>query len=287
MLHLDFLVSLVVLAAVTIIYAAFDVFNKRNVPNVFAYASVALGLAVTFAFDFGVLTFSLAMALAVGAVGYAIYRMGFWGAGDFFELVAVSLLLPVQQVPLLLPQADQLGLPFVLSVFIATGLAAIWAVPIYYLLLDRRARVKYGVSKRQIALGALMLATYVVLFILICNLYGFSPLRLAILLSIAVPSSIAIVFEEKITAGMIRPIFPRELEEGDMIAVNMMSGKEASRLSKRYKNFGRLVTRKFIEEIKGAKEKLPVYRNAAPLALFIMIGVAVSVLFGNLILLMM
>ena len=41
-----------------------------------------------------------------------------------------------------------------------------------------------------------------------------------------------------------------------------------------------------MKELKGAKEKLPVYRNAAPLALFILIGVAISLIFGNLILLM-
>lgn len=278
-------ISVLALAAITVLYAAFDVFNRRNVPNAFAYASVLLGLAVTVLLYPGNLLFSLAVALFVGAAGYLVYRAGFSGAGDFFELVAVSLLLPVQQAPLLV-QANQLGLPFVLSVFIATGFAAIWIVPAYYLAANRHGGAKQRVRKRRIALGAATLALYAVLMSVISYSYGFSLLKLAILLAIAVPSAVTLVFEDRITAGMVRLVPPRELEEGDMLALNMMSGKEAARLSKKYEGFGRLVTRKFLNEAKGSKELLPVYRNAAPLAVFILIGVAASLLFGNLILLM-
>lgn len=280
-----FSIGLVMLLAITVIYALFDVFNKRNVPNWFAYSSVVIGLAATVLFNSGVLVFSLAVALFVGAAGYPVYRMGFWGAGDFFELVSVSLLLPLQQSPLLV-SVGQLGLPFVLSVFIATGFSAIWAVPIYYLVFDRHEEVKSRVGVRRIALGGAMIVTYAALFLVICQVYGFSFLRLAIIAAIAIPSSVSLIFEEKITSSMMRLIPVRELEEGDMIALNMMSGKEAARLSKKYRSFGRLVTEKFIKEARGAKEKLPVYRNAAPLALFILIGAVLSLLFGNLILLM-
>jgi uncharacterized membrane protein len=284
-----FSISLLLLVAISVIYALFDVFNNRNVPNWFAYAGVAIGLAVTVAANVGSaggLEFSLAVAAFVGAAGYLVYKMGFWGAGDFFELVAVSLLLPVQPAPMLLA-VNQIGLPFVLSVFIATGLAAIWFVPVYYLLIDRTDAIKSRTSKRRVAMGALMGLTYVALFLTVYLVYGFSLPRLAILLAVAIPSSIALVFEEKITSRMVRLIPPRELEEGDMIAVNLMSKKEVARLSKKYDGFGRLVTSKFIREVKGAKERLPVYRNAVPLALFILIGVIASLLFGNLILLML
>jgi hypothetical protein len=282
---LSFSVSLLALAAVTIIYAAFDVFNDRNVPDVFAYTSVVLGLAVTVAFNFSTLAFSLALALLVGALGYLVYKTGFWGAGDMFELVAVSLLIPIQPTPLLV-SVSQAGLPFVLSVFIATGFAAVWAVPIYYLLIDRHEEVKSRVSGRRIVLGAVLFAMYATLFLAIYLLYGFSSLNLAVLAAIAVPSIITMIFEEKITASMIRVIPAREIVDGDMLALNMMSAKESARLSKKYKGFGRLVTKKLIGEIGGTKEKLPVYRNAAPLALFILIGVVISLLFGNIILLM-
>jgi hypothetical protein len=288
MLYLAFSISLLALAIVTIIYAAFDVFNDRNVPNSFAYASVVLGLAVTVAFNSGILVFGIALALLVGALGYLVYRMGFWGAGDVFELVAVTLLLPLQNIPLLpyFAQVGQLGLPFVLSVFIATGFAAVWFVPIWYLLLDRHEEVRSKVSGKRILLGAALLAMYAALLFVIYALYGISPLKVAILVAIAVPSALTMIFEEKITARMIRLIPPRELEEGDMIATNILSANESALLSKRYGSFGRLVTKKFIEEVKGAKEKLPVYRNAVPLAVFILAGVAISLLFGNLILLM-
>jgi hypothetical protein len=286
MLYTGSSISLLLLLGVALIYAALDVFNNRNVPNWFAYACVVIGLAVTFAFDSSVLVFSLAVAAFVGAFGYFIYRAGFWGAGDVFELVAVSLLLPVQPAPLAV-QASQLGLPFVLSVFIATGISAIWLVPAYYLLTNRRKGAKSKVGARRISFGALMLATYAALFLMICQFYGFSTLRLAILLMVAIPSVFALIFEERITAGMVRLVHPRELEEEDMLALNLMSKKDVERLSKKYRSFGRLVTRRFIAEAKASRERLPVYRNAPPLALFILMGVVASLLFGNLVLLMM
>ncbi len=110
--YLAFSISLLALAAVTIIYAAFDVFNDRNVPDAFAYASVVFGLAVTVLFNSGILAFSLALALLVGALGYLVYKTGFWGAGDIFELVAVSLLLPIATPPRsLVPVSPSSGSP--------------------------------------------------------------------------------------------------------------------------------------------------------------------------------
>lgn len=269
------------LAAISILYAAFDLFNKRNVPDVFAYASVVVGLAVTFLYNYSLLTYSFLIAFVVGAVGYVVYRLGLWGAGDYFELVAISLIIPAQPAPIF-GNVAQLGLPFILSVFVATGFAAVWIVPVYYLLFVNRKWSRKPDMKR-VLYGVSLLLLYAILFLFIYFFYGFGYEKLFLLLLVAIPSSITLVFEEEITTRMVERIYPKMLDEGDIIAFNMMSRAERRYFS-RYSGFGRLATRGLIAKIRNARTRLPVYRNAAPLAVFILIGIVISLLFGNVVL---
>ena len=78
------LVRIIVLLAIATLYAIFDVFNKREVPNAFVYACLAVGILVTFTYGLTLAEMSLLLALAIGAGGYLVYRAGYWGAGDFF-----------------------------------------------------------------------------------------------------------------------------------------------------------------------------------------------------------
>ncbi|MDE1855032.1 MAG: hypothetical protein KGH57_01780 [Candidatus Micrarchaeota archaeon] len=280
-MDLGFTVSLLVLVAIAVMYAAFDLFNKRNVPDIFAYASVVVGIIITLAFHQSDLTLSLVVAAVVGSIGYVIYRLGLWGAGDYFELMAISLVLPVQPVPTLTSTA-QLGLPFILSVFVATGFAAIWIVPVYYLLFIHRPwRMKPDL--KHLSYGFSLFLLYVALFMFIYYFYGFSVDRIALIMLVAVPSAITLVFEEEITSRMVSKIYPRQLDEGDIIAFNMLSMREIRYFSK-YRGFGRLATKKLIGNMRNVKAKLPVYRNAAPLAVFILIGMILSLLLGNIVL---
>jgi hypothetical protein len=280
-MDLQMTVSLFALLAVAVLYAAFDLFNKRNVPDVFAYLSVIVGVIITFAFNQADLLYSLAIALTVGVIGYVIYRMGLWGAGDYFELVAISLIFPIQPLPILANVA-QLDLPFILSVFIATGVAAIWIVPIFYLVFVKKSWRKMP-DEKHVIYGVSLFLLYMILLFFVYYFYGSTLGRVALIMVVAVPSAITLVFEEEITSRMVENIYPRQLDEGDIIAFNMMSISEIKRFSK-YKGFGRLATKKLIARMRNSREKLPVYRNAAPLAVFILIGIIISLLFGNVVL---
>lgn len=286
MISLAFSVQLLALAIITVLYASFDLFNERNVPDILAYASVVVGIAFTLAFNSVVAVYSFAVALAVGGLGYAVYRMGFWGEGDLFALVAISLLLPVQPQPLLVGTA-QLGLPFVLSVFIGTGLVAIWVVPIYNLVFKKGGRNEPKVGVSNAFIGGALAIMYAVLLLVVYNFYGLALQNIILILLIAIPSVITAVFEKRITSRMVSRVPLGKLTEGDMIAVNMMSKGEIRRLSRKYAGFGRLVTRRIAKEARGAREEVPVYSGAVPLALFILAGTVVAVLFGNIMLLML
>ncbi len=273
-----------ILLTVVVLYALFDLFNKREVPDAFVYAALAIGLLITFTYPKTTAEISLLVAVAVAAIGYVIYRAGFWGAGDFFELTTISLILPIQPRPLLV-SVDQLGMPFVVSFFISTGLAAIWIVPIYYLLVNREKTSKRTKTQPIYKiLGVLLITIYLMLLLFVYLLFGISWLRLLIIAAIGIPSAIILAYEEEITDKMTRLVPAKELTEGDIIAVNLMQGSEIRYFASKYKNFGRLVTKEMAKELSHVDRKLPVYRHAAPFAVFVLIGVVVSLLFGNIIL---
>src|SRR5208283_86630 len=122
---------LVSLVAIALVYMLFDLFNKRNIPELFAYGSVAYGLLLTVLYlNASAIAFSVAIAAVVLGLGYLVYRAGYLGAGDVFEFAALSLILPFQAVPLLL-NIPQFGIPFIVSVFMGGGIAALVAVPLY------------------------------------------------------------------------------------------------------------------------------------------------------------
>ena len=280
-MDIGFIVPVISLVAIAVIYAAFDLFNNRNVPDAFAYASVLAGLAITLAFHQADMLLSLTVAAVVGSLGYLVYRMGLWGAGDYFELMAISLIMPVQPAPIFASVA-QLGLPFILSVFVATGFAAIWIVPVYYLVLTRRPwQMKPDIT--HIGYGISLLLLYAMLSLFVYYFYGFGLYRVMLIALVAIPSALTLVFEDEITARMVKRIRPKALDEGDIIALNMMTSAER-RYFFRYPGFGRLATKALIARMRNSKRSLPVYRNAAPLAVFILIGVVISLLFGNVVL---
>ena len=103
---------IVVLIIVALIYAYFDVFNKRNIPDTFAYTCLIVAALFTLAYPQTTIIYSIVTAAIVAVIFYIFYRMGQVGAGDGFELVTLSLLLPIQpspmlsNLPLLMPLAD-------------------------------------------------------------------------------------------------------------------------------------------------------------------------------------
>lgn len=286
---LPYLLLVLVLLVITLIYAAFDVFNKRNIPDAFVYAACLLALIITFTYDINTVYISLAITIFISAIGYIIYRKGLLGAGDVFEFITISLIFPLQPQPLIQSslqfQLPQVFSAFVFSVFIVSGYVSAITIIIYYLLFAKKTELekKVSIEKRKIILGISLLTAYLFLIYALNAVISLNIPTVVLLLLIAIPSSIMIIYEKLINARMLGMVYPKALMDGDMIAVNFMSGNDIRYFRKKSKSFGRLATNKLISEIKNVKKKIPVYRNAAPLALFILIGVIVALVFGNII----
>lgn len=277
-------IRILVLVAIAIIYAGYDLFNKRDIPDIVAYASVAIGIAFTLTLGVQEMEYSALVAIIVGALSYFLYRIGQLGLGDGFEFVAISLLLPMQPAPYL-SSALQFNLPFILSVFIATGIAAVILVPISYLSgYGKGALSLKGVHKNNFVKAAIMLVAYAALFLFDAYMLGAGIASMIVVALVAIPSAIMVLYEKRIMMQMVRSVYPKELDDGDIIAIDLMSKGDISYFRRRSHSFGRLATKGIIARISNVKRKIPVYKNAIPLAFPTLIGVLVALLFGNVLL---
>ncbi len=276
-------IEISILILVALVYAMFDVFNKRNVPNLFVYATIGLGVALALLANSGLgLLIDLSVAVIVGLLGYVLYRYGLLGGGDVLEFVFIALVMPTQMLPLY-SNVYQWNMPFILSVLIAAGYTSLIFIPIYYIGIKKPPRDAQKSGGKNFRSGIMLFAAYLVFIIAIKLTYGISILGAALLLLLAVSSVIIMVYERRVYLGMVDFIYPSGLEDGDMIATNLMNKKDIAYFKKRSK-FGRLASKKLISEIRGVRKRIPVYRDSVPFSLFIFFGVIISLLFGNLVL---
>jgi len=274
-------IRVLVLLAFAALYAYFDIFNKRSIPNSFAYLSIVVGIIFTLFYPFKILGLSLLIAVFVVAIGYVLYKAGFLGLGDGLELAFVSLMLPIQPTPLL--NIPQLGLPFVLSVFISSGIVAIIALPIYYML-----NSKLELKKESILRASVVFISYLLLLMLVYLMLGHIALVPTVfIIIIAFFSALIFLFEASLNERMITWVYPNKLGEDDIIAINLMSKKDIMFFKSRYPGFGRLADKKEIAALKNIKKKIPVYTNAIPFSAFILAGIVLSLFIGDPILLIL
>ena len=285
-------IKVITVIAIALTYLLFDIFNKRNVPTVYAYSTLVIGLAFTATIgDLQASGESLLIAAVIASLGYVVYRVGQLGAADVIELAAISLIIPIQPQAYLTSQV-QLALPFIISVFIATGVAALILIPLYYLPRAERIfkkNVLHMITNKDIFRGILILCAYGIFIVFWIYEIGLSPAGIALVAIVMIGASVTVMFQKPITDSMVDYISPGKFEEGDIIALNLMSKSQISNARKKVKGFGKLVTISVLREIRKRKltGKFPVYRQAMPFAVPIFIGLVVSLLYGNIILLIL
>ena len=274
--------SVVVIA---FIYMLFDVFNKRNVPSSFAYATVAYGAVLTVLYlNIRTILLSSLVAIAVMGFGYFVYKIGQLGLGDAFELTALSLVLPLQPRGLI-GNLPTLGLPFIFSLLVCTGIAAIILVPLYYIPKSRKASIRGRMNSSDAVKAITIGLVYAIFIFFLVLVIRISAYGIALLIAVMAGSISIMLFEKRITYMMVDRVDYRGFEEGDIIAFNLMGKDEIEQARRKVHSFDRLITRELIEEMKkkDMRKKYPVYKRAVPLAAPIFVGAVLALLFGNLI----
>lgn len=287
-----YLVRIVSLVVIALVYMLFDLFNKRNVPSIFAYATLVYGVVLTLLYlDARSIMLSAAYGFVMFGVGYILYKIGQLGLADVIEFVALSLILPIQAAPILLPAVAQLSFPFILSLIVNTGIAAIIIAPLFYIPMARKRlgkSITSLITKRDLVKSLVLALVYTIFLVMIVLYIPISDIGIIIFVLILVSSAVLILFATPMASSIVQYIPVSKFEEGDMIDLNLMGAERVRQMAKKeIKDFGGLVTNKLIAEMKKkhVTEKFPVYKQGIPFALFIFIGLIISLLLGNVLLL--
>lgn len=246
----------------------YDIFNKRNVPNVFLYIFLAVAFALdVFLYQQDLFIFSVALALFFSALGYIFYRFGQLGGADVFIIASVILLLPVH--PSFVGLA--FNLPFIFSVIVFSGVAfAVYVVAYFgFRLLDEGAKPKLQYL--------LLIIPYLLFAYVYFNSVLFSLMYFIFVSVLLFATVFFLMFREDLNLLLSERMSPSELEEEDVLALDMMD-KE---LVKKY-SLKRLATKDEIDRMIAMKvPEVWVYSKLPPFLPFFLLGMVMSLFFAG------
>jgi hypothetical protein len=175
-----------------------------------------------------------------------------------------------------------LGFPFVVSVFVLSGILAVFGIFLQYIppiLCDILRGEKVTINASQVLLAAATLLFYSAFLYYMNGIVGIPEAQLVVFGAVVVCATVLFAFRDHISEKyMIRMVGIDEIDEEDILAVEKMDPK----LVKEYK-LDRLLTPKEIEKLKkiGKRKKFPVYKEMPVFMPYVLIALAAALLFGN------
>ncbi|NYZ76486.1 prepilin peptidase [Candidatus Micrarchaeota archaeon] len=261
----------------------YDLFNRRNVPSWVTYSLVAIGALFTLAsLNANVIVSSGVVALVIFVFGYILYRTGQIGGADVLVFISIALLLPEAPQSMLLQAKSQLDLPFVVSVFVLSGVLAIFGIFLNYIpliILDFLRGEKVRIDAAQVALAAFTLVFYAAFLYYMNGMVELPQTQLAIFAAVIVCATSLFALKDHISEKyMIRMVGVNEIDEEDVLAIEKMDPKLVSE-----HKLDRLLTLGEIEKLKtlGKGKKFPVYKEMPVFMPYVLLALAAALLFGD------
>lgn len=253
--------------------AYYDLFNKKNVPDNLLYGFLAVAFLVNLVFyQESLFWFSLGIAVFFSVIGYFFYRLGQLGGADVFVIASIILLLPIH--PSFVGMA--FNMPFVLSVIIFSGVLFALYVIFYF-----GWRLSQLEAKPNWAY-ALMFLPYLLFAYVYVNSFLFSPMYFIFVTILLFATIFFMMFREHLIRLLAEELPVAQLEAEDVLALEIMNKD----LIDRYK-LPRLLTKAEIERLKETKvSEVWVYTRLPPFIPFLFVGMVLSLLFAQHLLLM-
>ena len=259
----------VIVAFIGVLIATYyDVFNKKNVPDLFLYAFLAIAFLLNLIlYDQNLFWFSIAITIFISAIGYLFYRVGQLGGADVFILAAIMLLLPIH--PSFVGMS--FNVPFVFSVIIFSGVVFALYMMVYFGL-----KLMSTESKPNL-LYLLMLIPYGLFAYVYSGSFLFSPVYFAFISISMFAIILLMMFKETINKLLAEELPISQIKPEDVLALELMNKD----LIDRYK-LTRLMTKTEIEKLKKTKiTEVWVYTKLPPFIPFVLIGMILSLLFAK------
>jgi Flp pilus assembly protein protease CpaA len=261
----------------------YDLFNKRNVPSWLTYSLVALGALFTLAsLNVNVIASNGLVALVIFVFGYILYRAGQIGGADVLVFVSIALLLPEAPQSILLQVQSPLGLPFVVSIFVLSGILAVFGIFLQYIpatIYDMVKGEEVSINPSQVLLAVATLLFYGAFLYYLNGIVELPQIEIVVFAAAVVCATSLFAFKDHISDKyMIRMVGVDEIDEEDILAIEKMDPRVVSK----YK-LDRLLSLKEIEKLKkmGKKKKFPVYKEMPVFMPYVLIALAAALLFGN------
>ena len=187
--------------AVALGYMLFDVLNNREVPNMFAYATLLSFsfAAILMTWNWNLILQSYLVSLAILGIGYFIGKVGSSASGTCSSSRRLRCFLAPITSQLLYSAPTWLMLPPVVSLLLDTGIAAIIVVPIFYIAVAIRKfgwSVISGIRKRDLAKAAVVILAYLLFAALLSRISPAKDILFVMLFVIIAGSTLLMLLRE-------------------------------------------------------------------------------------------
>lgn len=265
--------------------AYYDVFNNKNVPELFLYGFLAIAfLTNLIAYDSSLTFYSIAVSAVVFGFFYILYKAGQLGGADVYILASVSLLLPLQpQLSPFLSHSSIPQIPFIASVILVSGISLM----LYMVIRSFPIALKFVKAPKNLdktaMLGSFAMLGAFAIFSFVSVQSGLVPYSYFLLAGALVALSIYFtIFKPAINESMVEWVDHTGVEPEDIIAIDMMDKDLV-----RERSLSRLVDANMHERMKKIHgKKIAVYRHLPMFIPHLLIGLIFSILIGNLILIL-
>ena len=249
------------------IAAYYDMYNRKNVPDVMLFGFLAVALMVNLVDPTYFMKYVVVAGL-ITAVFYLMYRLGQLGGADVIVLAAIYAALPV------FPFSEEAFFPSILVVVsIATVLASVWILFKYLPeLLKKTFKGKVRFTLAQlIQVLVLLFALGIMLYLFVAFPY-ISPWITVLVLLLFIEAIFFILYKDEISKSMI--VWKKKVEQEDVIAVELVRPE----LVKKH-GLSRLISAKQARIMNKLKKQWPVLDMPMFLP-FILIGLVAYLLMG-------
>jgi len=247
----------------------YDLFNNRNVPEMLLYGFLALAFIFNIVFfDYDVFVYAVVLGFILLVGGFALYRLGQIGGADVIMVAALVLLLPINPSYLEVP----FNYPFIFSVLIFGGTA--FAVYSLFFFAGIIARKKTKAKPNYMYL--LLLLAYGLFVYLFINAPFFSLMYFGIASVLLLSSIVFLVYRKTIMEATMEQVFVKDLEPEDVVVTDKMD------LHMKKMGMGNVLNQRDIDALrKSGTKSVWVYANLPPFLPFLLIGLIISLFFGN------
>lgn len=262
---------MIIAIAGTAAISYYDIFNNRNVPDNILYAFLAIAFLTNLVFlDADILIYGCALTAILFALGFFLYRSGQIGGADLFAVCAITLLLPILPSSLAAP----FNYPLIFPILLYSGAA----FAVYSLFFFSKLIIKSKKAKPNYVY-LILIIPYLLFAYVFSAAPFFSPAYFFLASLLLLSSIFFLVFRQAINEGIIGKVPISRVDNEDVLAKEKMEP-----LMKKLK-IGPVLGEAEMEKLRTAKVKeVWIYATLPPFLPFLLIGLLLSLFFGDAIL---